>query len=118
MYYVDSQRTLTRRESSLLTSRRTSDDDKTEYDVLSLAPPRSIYPLTTNTASFEIMRPKGSFKNELVTMMFESMLDCIVDTWKVIVPPKVEEIIPQIPLEKTASETTFASRKRKSISGG
>ncbi|CAH0404892.1 unnamed protein product [Chilo suppressalis] len=116
MYYVDSQRALTRRESSLLTSRGTVGDDKTEYDVLSLAPPQLIFPLASESVVSDVVRPKGSIRNELITMMFESMLDCIVESWTVIVPPKLEGAN-QMQFEKTPSELTYTGRKkeRKSI---
>lgn len=110
MYYVDSQRTLTRRDSSLVVSRRYNADDN---ETISTARPSTL-PLTSDSGASLAVRPKGSTQKELVTMLFESMLDSIVSSWEVIVQPKPEESTNNMEIGKTASELTFTSKKKKS----
>lgn len=114
MYYVDSQRTATRRDSSLIVSRRYLGDDRNEYDTISTTRGPSTIPLTSDSGASLTMRPKGSTQKELVTMLFESMLDSIVSSWEVITQQKPEESTPNMEFEKTASELTFISKKKKS----
>lgn len=115
MYYVDSQRTVTRRDSSLIVSGKYTGNDRTEYEALSTARPSTI-PLISDSGASLTTRPKGSIQKEVVTMLFESMLDSIVSSWEVIVQQKPEESIPNIEFTKTPSELTFISKKKKSNS--
>lgn len=111
MYYVDSQRTLTRRDSSLVTTRGLSEG----YDT---GRTRSTTRFASESNSSFLLRPpprpNGSVKKELVTMMFDSMLGSIVESWDVILPPAISEelsVVKELP--KTLSEQTFTSKKTK-----
>ncbi|XP_037297802.1 radial spoke head 10 homolog B isoform X2 [Manduca sexta] len=117
MYYVDLQKTVTRRESSLIASKKyLSTEDRTDYDFMSTARGQSTARLTSDSASSVVgTRPKGSVENELVTMLFESMLDSIVESWEVIVQQKPEGSTPNMEFGKTVSELTIMSKKKKSI---
>lgn len=113
MYYVDSQRTVTRRESSLIIPKRYVGD--ADFEGLSTARAQSTARLLSeSTASLVATRPKGSVQKELITMMFESMLDSIVESWNVILPPKPEESSGNTDFGKSPSELTFTSKKKKS----
>lgn len=115
MYYVDSQRTVTRRDSSLIISRRNiPGDERSEFETLSTAR-QSTIPLTSDSGVSLVSRPRGSIQKELVTMLFESMLDSIVSSWEVIVPQKPEISSPNMEFGKTSSELTFTSKRKKSI---
>lgn len=104
MYYVDSQRTFTRRESSLITHRPFSEGYDTAHSTA------KIQSESTTSLPPRQPRPYGSVRTELVTMMFESMLDCIVESWDVIVPSVKQE---EPDITKTPSEQTFTSKKTK-----
>ncbi|CAG4944433.1 unnamed protein product [Colias eurytheme] len=112
MYYVDSQRTITRRESSLILGKHNK-DEKIDYEAFSTARGPSTVRLVSDSGASIEARQKGSVQKELVTMLFESMLDHIVDSWEVIETRKVEEVPTDFP--RTASELTFGSKKKKSI---
>nr|XP_037866668.1 radial spoke head 10 homolog B-like isoform X2 [Bombyx mori] len=111
MYYVDSQRTLTRRDSSLVFSKKSELDE--EFDVKSTARGPSTIRLTTDDSAHAsvVIRPKGSVQKELVTLMFESMLDSIVESWQILTPLKQDENLTKV--EKTPSDLT--SKKKKTI---
>ncbi|KAJ0181931.1 hypothetical protein K1T71_002653 [Dendrolimus kikuchii] len=116
MYYIDSQRTLTRRESSLVSSyRKNLSDEKTEFEIIATARGQSIAPPPCNSLTSFYTRPKGSVQKELVTILLASMLECIVDSWEVIVVQKPEESTPNIDFGKSSSEATLTSKKRKNI---
>lgn len=111
MYYIDSQRTVTRRDSSLITTRRPSQILDPDWEGLSTARAPSTAHLISESSSSLISRAKGSVQKELVTMLFESMIDSIVESWDVIIQQKPEESQPNI--MKTASEVTFTSKRKK-----
>ncbi|XP_045521233.1 radial spoke head 10 homolog B-like [Pieris brassicae] len=112
MYYVDSQKTLTRRESSLVVEK---DETKSEYEALSTARGQSTARLVSESGASLIARQRGYVQRELVTVLFESMLDHIVESWSVIEPPKPEEGPTEFP--RTASELTLPGKKKKAMSG-
>ncbi|KAM3964824.1 uncharacterized protein ACR2FA_001219 [Aphomia sociella] len=116
MFYIDSQRTVTRRDSSLLVHRKKSHNglDKLDFETLSTTRGNSNLCLTSESGtSLFVTRPKGFVQRELVTAMFESMLDCIVQSWEVIIKQKPEESTPYMEFGKTPSELTFTSKKKK-----
>ncbi|KAI8428006.1 hypothetical protein MSG28_002307 [Choristoneura fumiferana] len=112
MFYVDSQRTVTRRDSSLIVPERIRLSHVGD-EGLSTARAQSTARLCSESTLSLIVRPKGSVQKELVTMLFESMLDTIVDSWEVIVQQKAEESTPNMDFGKTASELTFSKKKGK-----
>lgn len=109
MYYLDSQRTLTRRDSSLIIPKRVYTNDFDDW--LSTARQSTARLISDSSTSISSPRPKGAIRKELVTMMFESMLGCIVKSWNVIEPPKRDIILGEFP--KSVSETTITGGKRK-----
>ncbi|CAB3230938.1 unnamed protein product [Arctia plantaginis] len=113
MFYLDSQRTTTRRDSSLITNRKNKDfDDISLY----LGQPPCLYNIESST-SVVPARPKGSVQKELVTLMFESMLDSIVESWETIMPEKQEESYLNLDISKVPSETfTLSTGKKKKAS--
>lgn len=111
MFYVDSQRTVTRRDSSLIVSKKHHGPD-VDFDNWSTTQAQSTLPLTSDSTASIAPRPRGSVQKELITMMFESMLDSIVDSWEVI-QLKGEDSSPTIDFGKTGSDLTFASKKKK-----
>lgn len=114
MYYLDFQRTLTRRESSLIsTYRKNIVDDNVESQILSTSRGQCVAPPPCNSLTSFNGRPKGSVRKDLVTLFFEAMLECIVDSWEVITMHKPEENTPSVEFSKISSETTFMSKKRK-----
>lgn len=56
--------------------------------------------------------PWGSVRREIVTSLFESMLDSIVDSWEVISPPKYDEFQANMEFGKTPSEITVGGKKK------
>ncbi|XP_075992419.1 uncharacterized protein LOC142987498 [Anticarsia gemmatalis] len=112
MYYVDSQRTITRRDSSLITSRIGRPEGDTDtWSVYHDRQTPLLY--TTDSTGSVANRPKGSVQKELVTMMFESMLHSIVESWEIIAPPKQVESYTNLDFGKTVSETfTFTGKKK------
>lgn len=116
MYFVDSQRTVTRRESSLIIPKRYYAES--DFEGLSTARAQSTARLLSESAtSLTATRPNGSIQKELITMMFESMIDNIVESWEVIVPTKTEEVSPNMEFGKSPSELTVTSKRKKSIVG-
>lgn len=112
MFYVDSQRTVTRRDSSLIVPERIRLSQVGD-EGLSTARALSTARLGSESTLSLIVRPKGSVQKELVTMLFESMLDTIVESWEVIVQQKAEESTPNMDFAKTTSELTFSKKKGK-----
>lgn len=112
MFYVDSQRTVTRRDSSLIVSKKHPGPD-VDFDNWSATQAQSTQPLNSESSASLAPRPRGSVQKELITMMFESMLDSIVDSWEVI-PLKGDDSTPTIDFGKTGSDLTFNSKKKKS----
>ncbi|XP_026727260.1 radial spoke head 10 homolog B-like isoform X2 [Trichoplusia ni] len=112
MFYVDSQRTVTRRDSSLIVSKKHQGPD-VDFDNWSATQAQSTQPLNSESSASLAPRPRGSVQKELITMMFESMLDSIVDSWEVI-PLKGDDSTPTIDFGKTGSDLTFNSKKKKS----
>ncbi|CAH0603064.1 unnamed protein product [Chrysodeixis includens] len=111
MFYVDSQRTVTRRDSSLIVSKKNNAQD-VDFDTWSTTQGQPTLPLTSESAGSIVSRPRGSVQKELITMMFESMLDSIVDSWEVI-PIKSDDSSPTIDLGKTGSDLTFTGKRKK-----
>ncbi|XP_061707258.1 radial spoke head 10 homolog B-like [Cydia pomonella] len=105
MFYVDTQRTTTRRDSSLITTARTSPD---RDSLLTIRGHSSAHLGSDHGNLATTVRPKGSVQKELVTLLFESMLKHIVESWEVIEPEKLNSEI-----EKTFSEVTLFSAKKK-----
>ncbi|XP_063529646.1 uncharacterized protein LOC134740919 [Cydia strobilella] len=105
MFYVDSQRTTTRRDSSLITTARTSPDRES---LLTIRGHSSLHFGSDHGNLATTVRPKGSVQKELVTLLFESMLKHIVVSWEVI-----EQEKPNSEIEKTISEVTVFSAKKK-----
>lgn len=111
MYYIDSQRTLTRRESSVVVPRPFPRD---EFEALSSTRGQSTVRLVSDSGISLGNRPRGSVRKEIITMLFESMLDNIVESWEVIEQRKNEEV--NIDIVKTPSDVTTASKKKKTLS--
>lgn len=114
MYYVDSQRTLTRRDSSLITPKKSGRAD--DFDVSSLCQGQMSVPLNSESSLSVVTRPRGSVQKELVTLMFESMLSSIVRSWELI-PPK-QDSSTNVDVGKVGSETysvTGTSRRKKPL---
>nr|XP_021184111.1 radial spoke head 10 homolog B isoform X4 [Helicoverpa armigera] len=112
MFYVDSQRTVTRRDSSLILGRKPGQES--DFEIWSTLQGQSSGPLISESVGSVVVRPRGSVRKELITMMFESMLDSIVDSWETIQPPKREDS--PLELGKTPSDITFSGKKKKTLS--
>ncbi|XP_050361902.1 radial spoke head 10 homolog B-like [Nymphalis io] len=110
MYYIDSQRTLTRRDSSLILSGNYTRNDNNEFEFLN-PHVQSTGRLTSESGVSLAQRPKGSVRKEIITSLFESMLDNIVESWEVIGPRKNEEFVSELP--KTPSEIICVGKKKK-----
>ncbi|XP_047987867.1 radial spoke head 10 homolog B-like [Leguminivora glycinivorella] len=104
MFYVDTQRTTTRRDSSLITTARSPDRDS----LLSIRGQSSAHFGSDQGTLAAVVRPRGSVQRELVTSLFESNLKYIVDSWEIIEPEK-----PSSDIEKTGSEATLFPAKKK-----
>lgn len=119
MFYLDTQRTTTRRDSSLIATKKSFEDHQ-RYELEGNNSTARGHPsayATDGCDSNSVLagfRPKGSVRKELVTLMFDSMLSYIVDSWEVIDPPKVSPT-DAADLCKSPSDLTVTSRKRKSI---
>lgn len=113
MFYVDSQRTVTRRDSSLIVIKKHGVD--VDFDTWSTTQGQSTLPFTSESTGSMPPRPRGSVRKELITMMFESMLDSIVDSWDIILPLKAEDSSPAMDIGKTGSDLTFSSKKKKNF---
>ncbi|KAI5633946.1 hypothetical protein NE865_13312 [Phthorimaea operculella] len=112
MYYLDTQRTATRRDSSLITTGR-----RTEYETPATTVRgggASTTRLPTATESVYSLQPKqyGSVRKEIITVMFESMLDHIVDRWDVVKTSVPEDSCSL--MTKTLSDVAMG-KKRKSV---
>ncbi|XP_053606636.1 radial spoke head 10 homolog B-like isoform X2 [Plodia interpunctella] len=55
----------------------------------------------------------GTVEREIVTLMFNSMLGSIIESWDVIPPPKTDDPAQSMAIPKTASELTVTSKKKK-----
>ncbi|CAG4998671.1 unnamed protein product [Parnassius apollo] len=60
-------------------------------------------------------RPKGSVQKEIVTYMFASMLNIIVESWEVIGQDKIEENYLNKEFENMSGSFIFPSKKKKPI---
>lgn len=114
MFYLDTARTLTRRDSSLIISKQNL-DEKLENDTLSTNRCPSTAQLTSDASPNINIRLPGSVRKELITMMFNSMLQCVVKSWDVIQQKTDETNAPYVEPPRTASELTLTSKKRKSV---
>ncbi|CAK1550008.1 unnamed protein product [Leptosia nina] len=113
MYYVDSQRTVTRRESSLIVDNYNTRDDRSEFEALSTTRGQSTARFVSDSASSLINKQKCSVQKELVTLLFESMLDHIVDSWTVIESRKQEETHSEN--DSTIPQTWWSSPDERAI---
>lgn len=107
MYRVESQKTL-HRESSLLLTKRSKGISCDAY----LTTGKLILNLNNETTIFLMNRPKGSVQKEIVTQMFSSMLDSIVESWETVNQVKKEDSHNNIHLSKIASSILPPKRKR------
>uniref|UniRef100_A0A2H1X1H6 SFRICE_017857 n=1 Tax=Spodoptera frugiperda TaxID=7108 RepID=A0A2H1X1H6_SPOFR len=112
MFYVDSQRTVTRRESSLISRRRPGLEG--DIDTWSTVRGPSTVPLNSDSSASISTRPKGSIRRDIITMMFEAMLETIVESWETIAP-KGDDSSRLDFGTKTASDTTFMGGKKKKV---
>ncbi|XP_045767087.1 radial spoke head 10 homolog B-like isoform X2 [Maniola jurtina] len=110
MYYIDSQRTLTRRDSSVIVPKAFIKDD---YEAMSTTRGPSTARLASDSRTSLGHRPRGSVRKEIITILFESMLDSIVESWEVIEQRKTEEI--NIDIGKTPSDVTSTSKKKRPL---
>lgn len=115
MFYVDSQKILTRRESSLVLPRYYNRNEDNELEILPSARVQSTAHLTGESGVALAQRPAGSVRKEIVTTLFESMLDNIVESWDVIEKPKNEDL--NSDLLKTPSDVISSSKKKKAAGG-
>ncbi|XP_072936952.1 uncharacterized protein [Epargyreus clarus] len=111
MFYLDTQRTVTRRDSSVVLQKKYYRDDRSDVEALSTTRGQSTARLTSESGTSLPARPRGSIQKELITMLFDSMLDAIVESWEVIGLPKTNEIYQNI--EKAPSNVTLSSKKKK-----
>ncbi|XP_032510661.2 radial spoke head 10 homolog B-like isoform X1 [Danaus plexippus] len=104
MFYIDSQRTVTRRDSSLISSytyeRNRDDLNSVREHLTSRHMSESVFSAGN--------RPTGSVRKELITSLFESMLDSIVISWDVI-ERKTEEFT--LDFGKIPSDVTVKKKK-------
>ncbi|XP_039764490.1 radial spoke head 10 homolog B-like [Pararge aegeria] len=110
MFYIDSQRTLTRRDSSVTVPKASTRDD---FEGLSTTRGHSNARLISDSAITLGYRPRGSVRKEIITILFESMLENIVESWEVIKQHKNEDL--NIDINKTPSDITTTSKKRKGL---
>ncbi|CAK1603026.1 unnamed protein product [Parnassius mnemosyne] len=114
---MDSQRTtVTRLNSSLtLTKKPLFEDKRSYYDM----PPRvgrySSLALGSESGVSIINRPKGSVQKEIVTYMFASMLNNIVESWEIIGQGKTEENYLNKEFGKISESFIFPSKKKKPV---
>lgn len=108
MYYVDSQRTVSRRDSSLIINGGTRSDLDSGRTVREQSMTHFISESDVSIA----YRPKGSVRKEIIISMFESLLESIVESWEVI-QKRQNETIP-LDVSKTTSEL-IGIKKKKSI---
>lgn len=106
MYYVDTQRSLTRRSSSLLAT-TVEWEQSFKDEMQSTTRGESATQFSDGSAN---LPPKGPVENELITILFENMLDCIIESWEPIVP---EDIPVFATSEKVGSEIIEKTTKRK-----
>lgn len=108
MFYIDSQRTVTRRDSSLISSytyeRNRDDLNSVREHLTSRHMSESVFSAGN--------RPTGSVRKELITSLFESMLDSIVISWDVI-ERKTEEFT--LDFGKIPSDVTVKKKKSNGI---
>ncbi|KAJ8726435.1 hypothetical protein PYW07_001133 [Mythimna separata] len=104
----ESARTVTRRSSSLITHNELDHEtySTTQGHVLS----SGAFPMDSMVSI--PMRTKGCVRTELITMMFDSMLDCIVESWDTILPPDHRT---SLEFGKTLSDITVTSKKKKNV---
>ncbi|XP_047544579.1 radial spoke head 10 homolog B-like [Vanessa atalanta] len=114
MFYIDSQKTLTRRDSSLILTGSHTRNDHNEFELLNTHVP-STGRLTSDSGVSLAQRPKGSVRKEIITALFESMLDNIVESWEIIGQRKNEEFVSELP--KTPSELIVVNKKKKTVVG-
>lgn len=109
MYYVDTQRSLTRRSSSLLAT-TVEWEQSLKEEIQSTARGESTTQISEASAN---LPPKGPVEKELIAVLFENMLGCVIESWEPILP--AEENLPTVcnPSEKLGSESIAKSAKRK-----
>lgn len=110
MYYVDSQKNTSRRDSSLILSGVTVRSD--------IESARTVREQSTTHFISESdvslgYRPKGSVRKEIIISLFESMLDNIIESWEVIQRRQTEATTLEV--SKTTSELMGFNKKKKSI---
>ncbi|KAJ2953705.1 hypothetical protein O0L34_g1325 [Tuta absoluta] len=115
MYYVDTQRSTTRRDSSLITTgRRYPSDERPDLEtpLTTARGGASTARLLAATESVYSLGPKpyGSVRKEIITVMFESMLDHIVDRWDVIKTSTPDDSWQT--MGRTASEIAMGKKKK------
>lgn len=108
MYYIDSQRTVTRRESSLVLSGVTPRSER-----LHSACMHSTSHLISESGVSLGHKARSSVRKEIITSLFESMLDNIVESWEVIEQRRFE--VPSSEVCKNTSELLGTSKRKKSI---
>nr|XP_026487571.1 radial spoke head 10 homolog B-like [Vanessa tameamea] len=111
MFYIDSQKTLTRRDSSLILTGSYTRNDHNEFELLNTRVP-STGRLTSDSGVSLAQRPKGSVRKEIITSLFESMLDNIVESWEVIGQRKNEEFVSELPKTPIKRSKTKKSRSK------
>lgn len=109
MYRVESQKTL-HRESSLLLTKRSEGISCDTYLTTRIL----ILNLNSESTIFLMNRPKGSVQKEIVTYMFSSMLDSIVESWETVNQVKKEDSHNSIEMSKIAS-SIFPPKRKRSI---
>lgn len=112
MFYVDPQRTATRRDSSLIAKRYSQDLESRQSPstrVTSTWVPSTANLCTDSSISLSC-RPRGSVRTEIITLLFESMLNSIVKSWKTL-ETKVNE---EEDLSKALSDFSVTVKKKKS----
>ncbi|XP_068620832.1 radial spoke head 10 homolog B-like [Battus philenor] len=107
MRYVDSPRNITRRDSSLILTKRSISEVKS-YGGNFMT---SIQSLTSESTTYMINRPKGTVQKEVITFLFNSMLDCIVETWDVTSKVRKEDSSINKDFRKISS-ATYQKRKK------
>ncbi|XP_037976670.2 radial spoke head 10 homolog B isoform X2 [Plutella xylostella] len=121
MYYVDEQKTLTRRSSSLVVE-RIQEKRESEAQPQPSARVESTPRLQSESISSISFQPRIDVRTEIINKMFEAMLPHIIESWEVIKPLEeplglVSEInIPTLPIATTEKPEKVEKMTKKRAS--
>ncbi|XP_013168167.1 PREDICTED: radial spoke head 10 homolog B-like [Papilio xuthus] len=113
MLFSDTPRSIaTRRDSSLILSRRSVSEAR--HIGGNLMSSKLSIAMGCDSTTFLMSRPRGSVQKEIVTCLFNSMLDSIVESWEVISQVKKEESFGTKDFGKVTS-SIFPQKKKKNL---